>query len=225
MNCQSAYGWLIPPVPVGLGASDVRHHRTLVQYLWGSLPSSNMRRRCPEMLGGTLSGNKICAHLTFMTEERQNEDARGLAGRIKHIESLGLGRRSGDVGGAKPRKRKLNRIRPLRVCCSVCHDEDVESAPDRVRMTCQHLLHRKCLEYLVRHCSKEAGLWFSLCLRDILPIHGASSQPLRSWTTSLNCSVHVLSTNICVFGTSQVASPGNPQELNVDDDTSSEETL
>jgi len=105
--------------------------------------------------------------LTFMAEERQSGVAPGLAGQMGHKQSLGLFRRVGDDGATRPRQRKRNRVIFLRVCCSVCHGEGFGSASDRVRLTCRHFLHRKCLEDLVRHCSKESGPRCPLCRRDI----------------------------------------------------------
>ena len=73
------------------------------------------------------------------------ENTPGLAGRIGNIAPLGLVRRLGNVMDAKAGRRKINRVISPRVCCSVCHDDGVESAPP----------DQKFFEDLIRHCSRK----------------------------------------------------------------------
>jgi len=121
--------------------------------------------------------------------------------------------RFGDVEAAKPRKRKWNRLRPPRVCCSVCRDERVESAPDQLWLSYQHLLNWSTWLGISSGRQDQGVLFVGETSRMSLPIDGASSRSPRSSTTSLNKSIDILSTNISVSGTSQVVPPGNLQEL------------
>ena len=137
--------------------SGAHHHRGLFQYLRGSpstLPSSSKTRRCPEVLVESPSENRISPDLDF--PGRVGMRLICLAVSVRQS-LLGWFPGSGTLGLSSHGSGKRDRVKPPRVCCSVRHEEEVESAPYRVRLTCQHLLHQMCLEYMVRHCSREAG--------------------------------------------------------------------